>query len=66
LRIRAQKLWRVSDFTHRVGLQGVQRRKKSLEDFRIPKAQEGQCCICTAKLKVKEFTERRETRVEGL
>jgi hypothetical protein len=44
----------------------VQRLKNSLEEFRVPKAQEGQRCIHAAKLKVKEFTERRETKVRGL
>jgi hypothetical protein len=39
--------------------------KNSLEEFRVPKAQEGQHCLRAVNLKVKEFTERREAKVEA-
>jgi hypothetical protein len=60
-----EKLRRDSAFTHRVELQGVQRLKNSLEEFKVPKAQEGRCFIHAAKIKVKEFAERREEKVEA-
>jgi hypothetical protein len=40
----------------------LQRLKNSLEEFRVPKAQEVQCCIRAPKLKVKEFTKKRESK----
>jgi hypothetical protein len=60
-----EKLRRESSFTHRVGLQGVERLKNSLEEFRVPKAQEGRHFIHATKLKVKEFVERREAKFEA-
>jgi hypothetical protein len=45
LRIRVQKLKRVSALMHRVGLQGVQRRKNSLESSKFPSSGETVRCM---------------------